>query len=258
MESFEGFEGIQGCINGERIPQEHLTDAQQDYLCELIPPDNEWLCMDFEQKADVVYNIEQRIDEMGLTAETIPQEYFEYKANIKQLEQFQNIECIENCVLITDYAYSSGVAERYMEGDTGTREAIAHNYFNDIKGCMELGLNVPLIFRDMPEGNMGGYNPDNNSIELNSTYLEHPDPHSLFKTIVHESEHAFQQKCISNPLGCNVSPEVIAMWKYNMEHYKPASVYGLEEYRNQPIEKDAFNVEKYVFAQVDKLKNLRD
>ena len=257
MEDFEDYEGLNNPTN-EGIGQKGLSEAQRNYLCEVTPSERDWLYMDYEHKADTIYNMELRIDEMELTTDQIPQEYFEYKSDLKQLEQFQNVECIDNCVQVADYVYRSGIAERYMEGDVETRKAIAQDYFNAIKGCMELEPDVPLTFCDMPEGTLGGYSPRTNSIELNSNYLEHADPRGLFKTIVHESEHAFQHKCVDNPLGCNVSPEVIAEWKYNMEHYKPASVYGMEAYRNQPIEKDAFDVEKYVFAQVDKLKNLRD
>ena len=50
---------------------------------------------------------------------------------------------------------------------------------------------------------------------------------------------------VCNPSSSNVDPEVLDQWKYNMEHYKDAKTYGHEEYRNQPIEKDAFEFEKY-------------
>ena len=257
MFELEDYEGLRN-TSSENVQKEGLSDAQKEYLHEVIPDQKDWLNMDYEQRVDTVNQMSMRLEEMQLPLDTIPKEYFEYQSDLKQLEQFQNIECVENCVDLTDYLYRSGIAEKYMEGDTITREYIAQDYFTAIKECMGLDPNMPLTFTEMPSGVCGGYNPHTNSIELNANYLEHADPRGLLKTIVHESEHAFQQKCVDNPSSSNVDPEVLDQWKYNMEHYKDAKTYGHEEYRNQAIEKDAFEFEKYVFAQVDKLKNLRD
>lgn len=257
MFELEDYEGLRS-TSSENIQKEGLSDAQKEYLQEVIPDQKDWLEKDYEQRVDTVNQMSMRVEEMQLPLDTIPKEYFEYQSDLKQLEQFQNIECVENCVDLTDYLYRSGIAEKYMEGDIITREYIAQDYFNAIKGCMDLNPDMPLRFVDLPNGRCGGYNPDTNSIELNANYLEHADPRGLLKTIVHESEHAFQQKCVNNPSSCNVDSEVLEQWKYNMDHYKDAETYGFKEYRNQPIEKDAFEFEKYVFAQVDKLKNLRD
>lgn len=257
MSEIENYEGLRGGLS-EGLRHEGLSDSQRSYLQEVIPEQNDWLHMNYEQRLDSIANMDLRLEELQLSHSEYPQEYFEYQSDIKMLEQFQNIECVESCVQIADYVYRSGLANTYMEGDITTREDIAQDYFNAIKQCMGLDSKMPLTFKEMPEGSCGGYNPYTNSIELNTNYLEQPDPRGLLKTIVHESEHAFQQKAVTNPLECNVPIEVISQWKYNLEHYKDAKTYGFEAYRNQPIEIDAFEFEKYVFAQVDKLKNLRD
>lgn len=257
MYGLEDYEGIRPNDSLEGLQNEGMSDAQKDYLQEVIPEPEDWLNMSYQEKSDSINMMELRLDEMQLTTDVMPQEYFEYVSDLKQMEQFQNIECVENCVSTSDYFYASGKAEEFMEGNMETREQLAQEFFEEIKEGLGLDPDIPLEFCEMDS--LGGYNPNTNSIRLNAEYLEHPDPRGLLKTVVHESEHAFQHKVVDNPhLYPDISPDAIAEWKYNMDHYKSAEVYGMEAYRNQPIEKDAFAFESYVFAQVDKLKNLRD
>lgn len=220
--------------------------------------EKDWLCMSYEEKCEALYVWDERIREMQRPQEALPAEYFECVSDVKQLEKFQNIECIENCIETAYEFYSSGKAERFMEGNLETREDLACEFFENIKACMGLD-DVSLTFEEMQKNDCGGYYPIDNSIHVNSRmYLENPDPRGLLKTIVHESEHAFQQKCIDNPDDCNVSREVLKIWEYNNDNYKDSQNYGFEAYREQPLEKDAFDVEKYVFAQVDKRINLEN
>ena len=90
----------------------------------------------------------------------------------------------------------------------------------------------------MPEGKFGGYDVNTNSIELNSSYLENPDCEDLLNTILHESRHAFQAKCIDHPASVTVKENVIDVWKDNMDHYISPE-FDFEAYENQEIEKDA-------------------
>lgn len=255
MYGLEDYEGIELNDSLEGMQNEGMSDAQKDYLQEVIPEPEDWLNMSYQEKSDSVNMMDLRLDEMQLTTDVMPQECFEYVSDLKQMEQFQNIECVENCISTSDYFYASGKAEEFMEGNMETREQLAQEFFEEIKEDLGLDSDIPLEFCEMDS--LGGYNP--NSIRLNAEYLEHPDPRGLLKTVVHESEHAFQHEVVDNPhLHPEISSETVAEWKYNMDHYKSAEVYGMEAYRNQPIEKDAFAFESYVFAQVDKLKNLRD
>ena len=257
MYGLEDYEGIRPTISSEGLQNEGLSEAQKEYLQEVIPEPEEWLNMTYEEKLDSVNMMEMRLDEMQFTTDAMPQEYYEFVSDIKQLEQFKNIDCVENCISTSDSFYTSGRAEAFMEGNLETREQLAQEFFEEIKASVGLDPDIPLRFCAMDS--LGGYNPETKSITLNESYLEHPDPRGTLKTIVHESEHAFQQQVVENPqLYPEIAPAAIAEWKYNMEHYKSAQVYGMEIYRSQPIEKDAFAFESYVFAQVDKLKNLRD
>ena len=257
MYGLEDYEGLKPSDSFEGFQNEGLSSVQLEYLKEVIPEPEDWLHMNHEEKLDSINMMELRRDEMEIPTELMPQEYFEYVSDLKQLEQFASIERVENCVSKANAFYESGMSEAFMEGNAETREHLAKVYFEEIKDGLGLPPDIPIEFR--PMDSLGGYNPETNSITLNESYLEHPDPHGVLKTITHESEHAFQQHVVENPhLYPDIPKEVIAEWKYNMEHYKSAQVYGIEAYRNQPIEKDAFAFESYVFSQVDKLKNLRD
>ena len=257
MYGLEDYEGIRPNDSLEGLQNEGLSEAQKEYLQEVIPEPEEWLNMTYEERLDSVSMMELRLDEMQKTTDVMPQEYFEYVSDLKQMEQLHNIECVQNCIYASNDFYTSGRAEAFMEGDLDTREQLTQEFFEDIKESLRLDPDIPIEFCQMDS--LGGYNPETNSITLNESYLECPDPHGLLKTINHESEPAFQHAVVENPhLYPEIPPKVVAEWKYNMEHYKSAQVYGMEIYRNQPIEKDAFAFENYVFAQVDKLKNLRD
>lgn len=86
--------------------------------------------------------------------------------------------------------------------------------------------------------NWGGYNPLTNKIELNSNYLEKSDCEDLLNTILHESRHAFQNKCIDTPNSVTVKDNIIEVWKDNFDNYiRPDE--DFEAYENQEIEKDA-------------------
>lgn len=258
MYGLEDYEGLRASDSLEGHRNEGLSEAQKEYLQEMVPEPADWLRMNHEEKLEAVNMMELRRDEMEIPTEQMPQEYFECVSDIKQLEQFASIERVENCVSTANDFYFSGKAETFMEGNVEIREQLATEYFEEIKDSLGLPDDVSIEFCHM-DNSLGGYNPDTNSITLNESYLEHPDPRGLIKTITHESEHAFQQHVVDNPhLYPDIQKEIIAEWKYNMDHYKSAEIFGFEAYRNQPIEKDAFAFESYVFSQVDKLKNLRD
>lgn len=117
------------------------------------------------------------------------------------------------------------------------RSEVAMEFFDNIKHIM--GIDAELSFIPMSGTLCGGFKPKSNTIELNSRYLENPSCNGLLNTILHESRHAFQMQCIQNPQSCNVSPEIINMWKNNITHYIPSSL-DYQAYRSQPIEADAF------------------
>ena len=62
--------------------------------------------------------------------------------------------------------------------------------------------------------------------------------------MLHEVYHHYEYECISvvnfNHTGSDLYYfKELKSWMENFEHYKEADKYGYEEYKNQPIEKDA-------------------
>ena len=123
-------------------------------------------------------------------------------------------------------------AEKGLEG----RCEIALDFYESVKE--EMDITAELQFCSMPENVCGGYDPNTNRIELNSKFLENSDCKKLQNTILHESRHAFQQKCIENPDSVTVKNNIIDVWKDNMKNYIPPG-FDFEAYENQEIEKDA-------------------
>ena len=102
----------------------------------------------------------------------------------------------------------------------------------------KMGIDAELSFETKPVHQLGGYNPLTNKIELNSNFLEKEDCEDLLNTILHESRHAFQNKCIYNPSSVTVKDNIIDVWKDNFDNYiRPDE--DFEAYENQEIEKDA-------------------
>lgn len=141
-------------------------------------------------------------------------------------------ECIE---LVKDFN-REGVDQDFAEKGLEGRCEIALDFYESVKEVM--GIDAELCFANMPENVCGGYNSETNRIELNSKYLENPNCKELQNTILHESRHAFQQKCIDNPDTVTVKENIIDVWKDNMKNYISPE-FDFEAYENQEIEKDA-------------------
>lgn len=147
-----------------------------------------------------------------------------------------DVEMKKNCIYLVKDFYDDGLDLTYAESGLDGRCEIAYNFYNDVKEKM--GIDSDLEFVEMEPYKLGGYNYETNSIELNSNYLENSDSTDLLNTILHESRHAFQNKCIVNPESVSVKGNIIDVWKDNMDHYiNPA--FDQEAYENQEVEKDA-------------------
>ena len=142
------------------------------------------------------------------------------------------IECIN---MVKDF-YNEGLDLAYAECGLKGRCEIASNFYDGVKKNM--GINAELCFVTKPAHQLGGFDPLTNRIELNSKYLEKADCEDLLNTILHESRHAFQNKCIDSPGSVTVKDNIIDVWKNNFDNYiRPEE--DFEAYENQEIEKDA-------------------
>jgi len=115
------------------------------------------------------------------------------------------------------------------------------------------------------EVNLGSYSPSNKRISVNEWIIEDwasdRSYDRLFETILHELRHAYQHEAINNPEQSVVSGATIEAWRANFpppygfyissgnRRRDGKGYYDMTDYRNQPIEVDAFsfgNLEQWV------------
>lgn len=148
------------------------------------------------------------------------------------------IDMNNTCMSIVERYLNEGLIDEFAETGLDNRMRIATSFYNEVREAM--GIDAELNFVPMPYLMEGSFNPSTNSIELNINSLEKPNSQSLFNTILHESRHAFQHKAVDNPDSVSVNNNIIDTWRQNFDNYiSPWLDY--EAYREQPVEKDAFD-----------------
>ena len=151
-------------------------------------------------------------------------------------EVIDDVEMKKSCIKLVQDFHNEGLDMDYAEKGLQGRCEIASEFYEEVKERM--GIDAELSFVCKPPQDLGGYNPITNTIELNSRYLEKPECEDLLNTILHESRHAFQNKCIVDPDSVTVKSNIIDVWKDNFENYISPFL-DFEAYENQEIEKDA-------------------
>lgn len=147
-----------------------------------------------------------------------------------------DVEMKKECIGIVKDFYGKELDLTFADNGLEVRCKIASDFYKDVKQSM--GIDAELSFVSKSPNDLGGYNPRTNCIELNSNYLEKSDCEDLLNTILHESRHAFQGKCIKSPDSVTVKNNVIDVWKDNFQNYI-SPCHDFEAYENQEIEKDA-------------------
>ncbi len=147
-----------------------------------------------------------------------------------------DVEMKKECIGIVKDFYGKELDLTFADNGLEGRCKIASDFYKDVKQSM--GIDAELSFVSKSPNDLGGYNPRTNCIELNSNYLEKSDCEDLLNTILHESRHAFQGKCIKSPDSVTVKNNVIDVWKDNFQNYI-SPCHDFEAYENQEIEKDA-------------------
>lgn len=147
-----------------------------------------------------------------------------------------DVEMKKECIGVVKDFYGKELDLTFADNGLEGRCKIASDFYKDVKQSM--GIDAELSFVSKSPNDLGGYNPRTNCIELNSNYLEKSDCEDLLNTILHESRHAFQGKCIKSPDSVTVKNNVIDVWKDNFQNYI-SPCHDFEAYENQEIEKDA-------------------
>lgn len=151
-------------------------------------------------------------------------------------EVINDVEMKKGCIEVVQNFFGEGLDMDFAEKGFEGRCEIASSFYDEVKE--QMGIDAKLDFSDMPKNSLGGYDPATNKMELNSSFLENNDCRGLMNTILHESRHAFQNKCIQNPDSVTVKQNIIDVWKDNFNNYfSPQD--DFEAYENQEIEKDA-------------------
>ena len=152
------------------------------------------------------------------------------------IEVVDDVQMKKDCIEMVKHFYAEGLDIEFAEKGLEGRCELATSFYDGVK--KKMGIDAELTFAQKPAHMLGGFNPDTNTIELNMNYLEKPDCENLLNTILHESRHAFQDKCIRQPETVTVKENIIGVWKDNFVNYiKPED--DFEAYENQEIEKDA-------------------
>ena len=239
-----GLEDMEGVQDTSSIKPQNLelSDTHKSYLSEIFPTKEIWNEMSAVDKMDIQHLFELRKDEIieatGFSdvnfAPTLPEYLFEefkypfcdeaeftYKSEFAVKEFFENDFC-------RDIPYANA--------DTELRAEYIKDFYANYSDAS--GYNPPLEFKDMPLNNMGAYNPETNTITLNSKLLENDNPQTTMETILHESRHAFQQYAVDHPWRVTVDSNTIATWEDNFNYYiRPE--WDFEAYEKQPLEADA-------------------
>jgi len=151
-------------------------------------------------------------------------------------EVIDDVDMKKGCISLVRDFYNEGLDLTYAERGLEGRCEIAMNFYDGVK--QKMGIDTELTFSHMPPHKLGGFDAAVNRIELNSKFLENTDCEELLNTILHESRHAFQFKCVNSPDSVTVKNNIIDVWHDNFDNYIDAA-YDFEAYENQEIEKDA-------------------
>lgn len=151
-------------------------------------------------------------------------------------EVIDDVDMKKGCIETVRNFFNEGKDIDYADKGLEGRCEIVYSFYEEIKEHM--GIDADLDFVHKPAIDLGGYNPNTNKIDLNVNFLERPNCDDLLNTVLHESRHAFQNKCIENPDSVTVKKNIIDVWKDNFENYISPG-YDFEAYENQEIEKDA-------------------
>lgn len=237
-------EGINSA-KSETLRNVELSESTRDYFKEVIPGEEEWKQMSDSEKGSSLHLIESRIQEVceltGIreadVSKHIPQ-YIFGRVEHTELPYCDEDEYSTRSVWAVNEFWEN---EKYREtpyvyADLDLRTAYMEDFYDNFAEFS--GYNSKLVFRDLDPRNMGAYNPEDNTITLNSRLLWQDNPEELMKTVLHESRHVYQQYAVDHPDKVSVSEEKLSIWQENVDNYIPAE-FDYEEYVNQPIEVDA-------------------
>lgn len=126
--------------------------------------------------------------------------------------------------------------ESLSEGARRELLQIYNMYLNELRGINEQIRPLSIITN-------GEYDDKNRQVRINNRLLQNGSYEDVMEVLVHEMRHAYQHEAIRNPQDSSTSNSTLKDWQQNFDHYiDPRKGNGsYDDYRNQPVEKDAFS-----------------
>lgn len=164
--------------------------------------------------------------------ENIPNQYLEAPSD--------NIQIEEAAEVMKDIEGLS--FDEWKELSLDERKSVLQHVENSIANIAHREV-CPVCVKSMEEGHYGYFSPSDQSITVNSRYLEsdsYEDYKECLDTIVHEGRHAYQDYNL-NVREVHPREGDLTNWKVNENQigYQDAATCGLKEYWMQPVEADA-------------------
>lgn len=239
-----GITDMEGVCDTSSIKTQNLelSETHRNYLSEIFPKAETWDEMSAVDKMEIQNLFELRKEEIieatgCYDADLTPMlpEYLFEEFNYPFCDEMEFTHKSEFAVK-EFYENDSYRDVPYADANIELRAEYIKDFYANYSDAS--GYNPPLEFKEMPPNNMGAYNPETNTITLNSRLLENDNPQTAMETILHESRHAFQQYAVDHPWRVTVDPNTIAIWEDNFNYYiRPE--WDFEAYKKQPLEADA-------------------
>lgn len=238
--NIETIEGVRG------FDSEGLSDLQCDYLNEAIETqDSEMIVNRIDELYD--YNPPKAIDSnpeigdmLGDLKKGIDNKYLEAPNDIEQVTQIsERMTEIEGTRFEDWKCLTPTERLETLQKVENAAAKIEHRPICDVKG------------ESLGEGHLGYYNPKDNTITINTDYLNdsYPGYKESLDTIIHEGRHAYQHYNVDQR-QVHPSEGDCANWRENLHDnmwgifpenygYQIAEEVGFQQYWMQPVEADA-------------------
>ena len=159
----------------------------------------------------------------------------------RQQEKLMDQYLSETCQnLLKDDRYSQ---ETWNNASPEERRRMLEQFILEINSIMGTDVDRNVHFDDLGDSTRGQYDPDTNSVTINTRYLSRQDADSymIMRTMIHEMRHCYQHTAVDHPEKFMVSQETRQQWAENFKNYKDPKKDGYSAYVTQPIEWDAKN-----------------
>lgn len=143
--------------------------------------------------------------------------------------------------------------KKWKKASVEERKEMLNQMLRDLNGIYGTNIEKDINFYTEKADSKGmilnGYYSDNaRQVSINTEILSKSDYKNALSTMVHEMRHAYQHEVIRHPDRFIVSKDNVQAWENNFQNYISYSEEknNYNEYRNQPIEKDARDMENSI------------